>query len=223
MLPSQRSESLNAISNGLASLNLGSASPKNDGHRNQMKTRLRSSKTSDCLMSNKSLPCGVQFSKPVLSGGVKKHTRHNFSFTNNRFHEIQRENRRLLGEILKKTTSLPNGIRQRPKRPSSASFSPVMPIMKNSGRRVSAPNTNSVSFYVRQKERQRIELENLALHRRLQSIRTGSSNGISYSRGTGQSMKRASSIPRFASHERLDYVNETEGQLGDENISSFEI
>jgi len=227
MLPSQRSESLNAISNSLAGLNLGSNVSSNQDADNQrrvhVKNRLRHSKTSDSLFSNKGgIFSGAQSSKPIFAGGVKKHARHNFSFSNARYHEIQRENRRLLGEILKKTTALPAGVRQRPIRPSSASFSPKF-TTKNL-RRVSAPNTNAVSFLVRQKERQRIEWENLALHRRLQSIRTGSSSSISNShsiRTDGPKMRRSLSVPRFASHEQLN--EESNDSILDESLSSFEI
>ncbi|OCT99571.1 cilia- and flagella-associated protein 97 [Xenopus laevis] len=95
---------------------------------------------------DKKEPGPVQTEQPVM------HNKKNFSFSNEEVRQIERENQRLLKELSHQAA-----------KPRSKSITPKKPI--------SAPTRLYHSALNRQKEQQRIERENMALLKRLESVK----------------------------------------------------
>lgn len=94
--------------------------------------------------------------RPVRSRSAHSSNRKNASFSNERYHDIQRENRRLLGEILKKKTSIPTAWMNKPKKPTIIREDPMFTIN-------------------RRNEKLRIENDNLNLLFKLNNVKPSSS------------------------------------------------
>uniref|UniRef100_F6TSJ8 Cilia- and flagella-associated protein 97 n=1 Tax=Xenopus tropicalis TaxID=8364 RepID=F6TSJ8_XENTR len=95
---------------------------------------------------DKKEPSSVQDENPVM------HNKKNFSFSNDEVRQIERENQRLLKELTRQAA-----------KPRSKSLTPKKPM--------SAPTRLYHSAINRQKEQQRIERENMALLKRLESVK----------------------------------------------------